>query len=145
MRKVIATTDIHILPSKIIDAFLQPHKLKEWWNVEQCLIQPQSGGVYTLIWNVSDAGFKYVSSGIITIYQPGIMLLIEKYIYLNPEHNILGPTTLSIKTEPHDDYTKLIVIQDGYKEGADWDWYFNAVQTAWPQVLQTLKNYLESK
>jgi uncharacterized protein YndB with AHSA1/START domain len=143
MKKVSASIEINSTASKVIDAFLQPDMLRDWWNVERCLIQPQSGGLYTLVWNVSNTGFGYVSSGIITIYQPGIMLVIEKLVYLNPEHPILGPMTLSIRAEQHENTTFMHLAQDGYREGSHWDWYYDAVKNAWPQMLQTLKAYLE--
>jgi hypothetical protein len=143
MKKVTASININSTSSKIIEAFLQPHMLKEWWNVERCLIQPQSGGLYTLAWNINSDGFGYISSGIITIYQPDHMLIIEKLIYLNPKQPILGPMTLSIHTEQTENAVSLHVAQDGYKDGTAWDWYYNAVKDAWPHVLQTLKTYLE--
>ncbi|QEC66286.1 SRPBCC domain-containing protein [Panacibacter ginsenosidivorans] len=145
MKKVTASIAINSSSSKIIDAFLQPHMLKEWWNVERCLIQPQSGGLYTLAWNINSNGFGYISSGIITVYQPGHMLVIEKLVYLNPELPILGPMALSIHTEQLENAVSLYLTQDGYKEGPAWDWYYNAVKDTWPQVLQTLKIYLEKE
>jgi len=143
MRKVATSIDINCNASKITDAFLKPDMLKEWWKVERCFIQPQSGGVYALLWNISAQGVGYVSSGIITLYQPGIMLTIEKLIYLNPEHPVLGPTTLTIEVQQNENNCTLHLTQSGYKEGADWDWYYDAVKAAWPQVLNTLKTYLE--
>jgi len=145
MKKVTASIEINNTASKVIDAFLQPAMLQDWWNAERCLIQPQSGGLYTIAWDVSNTGFRYVSSGIITVYQPGIMLVIEKMVYLNPEHPILGPMTLSILAEQHENTTSLHLTQDGYREYPDWDWYYDAVKNAWPQVLQTLKAYLEKE
>ena len=143
MRKVTASTDIHCHASKITDAFLKPEMLRAWWQVERCFIQPQSGGIYTLLWNITTHGFGYVSTGIITLYQPGIKLVIEKFIYLNPERSVLGPMTLTIEVQENENKCVLHLIQDGYKEGADWDWYYEAVKTAWPQVLNNLKAYLE--
>ncbi|HNT20823.1 MAG TPA: hypothetical protein PKL70_10385 [Saprospiraceae bacterium] len=39
--------------------------------------------------------------------------------------------------------TELYLCQDGYRDGEDWDWYYQAVREAWPKVLVTLKQYLE--
>jgi len=145
MRKVSASIAINSSPSKITEAFLQPAMLKQWWAVERCCIEPHSGGLYTLAWGITENGFAYISSGIITMYQPGIMLMIEKLVYLNPHYAILGPMTLSIRTEANENSTTLHLIQDGYRQGADWDWYYDAVKDAWPLVLQTLKTYLEKE
>lgn len=144
MRKVTASIDIKSTPSKIIDAFLQPNILNRWWSVERCFIEPHSGGLYTLAWGITENGFGYISSGIISIYQPGLMLTIEKLVYLNPDISILGPMTLNIRTQPNENFTILHIVQDGYKNGTDWDWYYSAVSDAWPQVLKILKAYLEN-
>lgn len=145
MRKINAAININCTPSKITDAFLKEDMLKEWWKVERCFIQPHSGGLYTLLWKVTDAGFGYVTSGIITLYQPGIMLTIEKLIYLNPQHPVFGPMTLHIEVQQNETDCTLHLTQDGYKDGADWDWYYDAVKLAWPQVLNDLKFYLEKE
>src|SRR5689334_1097833 len=110
MRKVSASINIACAASKITDAFLKPEMLKEWWQVERCLVQPQSGGLYTLVWNITQQGFGYVSSGIITLYQPGIMLTIEKFIYLNPQHPVLGPMTLHLEVQQNENDCTLNLI-----------------------------------
>jgi hypothetical protein len=38
---------------------------------------------------------------------------------------------------------ELTLCQDGYQNGVDWDWYYEAVKLAWPSVAQNLKKYLE--
>lgn len=144
MRKVESKTKIKASPEKIIDAFTDYDLLRQWWGVERALIEKREGGVYALAWNISDEGFKYISSGIISSYKPGNHLYIGNYLYFNPEKPILGPMSLKIEVNRKDNLTGLYICQDGYKDGADWHWYFEAVKEAWPVVLKNLKNILEN-
>ncbi len=143
MRKVEATILIHSSSDQIIKAFTDINMLHGWWNVERAFIEKHIGGVYTLIWSISEKGFGYVSTGIIKNYNADSVLEIDKLVYLNPEHQIYGPMSLIIKATKQNGITELYLCQDGYQNGEEWDWYYNVVKDAWPVVLQTLKNYLE--
>ena len=144
MRLVAASIEINARPEKILPAFLNQEHLKVWWGVERSLIEPKAGGVYTLAWNISEQGIKFISTGVIEELIPGEYLMIKNFVYLNPDKKILGPMELEIDLiETGDNLTKVGVIQSGYKYGGDWDWYYDAVVKAWPQTLELLKNYLE--
>jgi len=144
MRKVEATINIGSSSATVFNAFIEPLQLKKWWGVERCLIETKQGGIYSLTWNINNQGFQYISTGVITVYQPAEELLIDHFVYFNPERSILGPTYLCIKLEEVHLATQLILIQGNYQEGGDWDWFYEVVKDAWPKVLQNLKNYLES-
>jgi Activator of Hsp90 ATPase homolog 1-like protein len=143
MRRVETAIEIHQAASKIFDAFLEPALLKSWWGVESCLIEKKQGGLYSLAWETSSKGFLYVSTGIITVFIPGKELLIDNFVYFNPEKQILGPTFLSIKLQEDNNLTALRLIQGGYQSGGDWDWFYDSVNDAWPKVLDNLKKFLE--
>jgi uncharacterized protein YndB with AHSA1/START domain len=144
MRLVAASIEINARPEKILPAFLSQEHLKVWWGVERSLIEPKAGGVYTLAWDISEQGIKFISTGVIEELIPGEYLMIKNFVYLNPERKILGPMELEIDLiETGDNLTKVGVVQSGYKYGDDWDWYYDAVVKAWPQTLELLKNYLE--
>ena len=64
-------------------------------------------------------------------------------VYLNPEREILGPMTLTIQAEKNYGDTQVYLCQDGYQYGGDWDWYYEAVKEAWPELMEKLKTYLE--
>lgn len=145
MRKVEATIDIATSPSTIIRAFIDEQMLKDWWQVERALIEPQPGGLYTLVWNITPAGFGFVSTGLVKVYEPGSTLQIDKLVYMNPQQPLLGPMTFTVQATANGAATTLYLCQEGYGKGPDWDWYYEAVKGAWPQVVQTLKAYLENK
>jgi hypothetical protein len=145
LRKVETALSIKTKPQVILDAFLKADLLKEWWGVERCLVEPEIGGVYTLAWGISDNGFNYLMTGIIQKYIKKSKLKIENLVYLNPEKKILGPMTLSIDLLDKGGECVIILKQDGYESGDDWDWYYDAVKKAWPETLLGLKNYLENQ
>ena len=143
MRKVEASIEINSSAQKIFDAFTEASLLKGWWQVDRCLVEKKQGGIYALTWDISDKGFHYISTGIITVYVPGKELLVDHFVYFNPEKQILGPTWLGIKIEESYNLCKLYLIQGGYQEGEDWDWFYTAVKEAWPKALDMLKEFLE--
>jgi hypothetical protein len=51
--------------------------------------------------------------------------------------------SLTVRAEQNKGETEVYLCQDGYGEGGDWDWYYEAVKYAWSEVLKTLKEYLE--
>jgi len=145
MRSVESSIRISVRPEKVLDAFLQIEHLRGWWGVDRCLVEPKAGGVWACAWERSNAGYKYVGTGIIARYEKGRSLRIEKMTYFNPDHPILGPLTLTITVGVIGGNSLVSVLQDGYGRGADWDWYYEAVVDSWPTALKMLKEYLEKK
>jgi hypothetical protein len=144
MRKVEASIEINQPASRVFDAFTEFPLLKGWWGVERCLVEKRQGGVYSLAWDISEKGFHYISTGIITVFKPGRELLVDHFLYFNPDKQILGPTCLSLRLdEPTHGKTILQLTQGGYQSGGDWDWFYNSVKEAWPKALEMLKRYLE--
>lgn len=145
MKKVEVTIDIDTTPEKIIQAFTDSDMLRAWWAVERTLIDRRTGGLYVIAWNITDKGFGYVSSGIISKYEPGSTLEIDNFVYLNPERSILGAMKLTVTAKQKNGKSELYLCQTGYQNGIDWDWYYETVKQAWPAVIKVLKEYLEKR
>jgi len=145
MRKVELSITIHVSPEKIIQAFLDEHMLRKWWGVQRLLIEKRAGGIYTLAWDITAKGFGYVMTGIVERYEPNGLLEIAQIVYLNPERPLLGPMRLTIQAFRSEQGATLNLSQDGYQQGDDWDWYYDAVKLAWPLVANRLKNFLEKE
>lgn len=143
MKKTEATITINRKPSDVLDAFTEFETLQGWWGVQKALIEKNPGGLYCLGWDITEEGFKYVTSGTINKYEIGSLLEIINYTYFHPNLPILGPMKLSIQVKPENGKSSLTVIQSDYQDGEDWDWYYEAVKVAWPEVLKTLKTFLE--
>jgi hypothetical protein len=145
MRKVETSILINQPASKIFDAFTDPNQLKVWWKVEKSRIEKKQGGLYSLAWGITENGFRYIYSGIITVYQPFRELFIDHFVYFNPDVGILGPTWFSILLEETNHSTALHQVLGGYQTGNEWDWFYHSVTDASPKILQMLKNFLELK
>lgn len=145
MKRVEVKSQIKSNSETIIKAFLDSDMLKGWWSVERCLIENKIGGIYILAWQINDTGFGYVNSGTIKSFDPNTELVISNFVYMNPKKKILGPMSLTIRATEIDFATSEIYIcQDGYQNGIDWDWYYEAVKGAWPIVIENLKKYIEN-
>ncbi len=145
MRKVEANITISQPATLVFDAFTDPVMLKGWWGVERCLIEKKKGGLYSLAWQISEKGFGYISTGVVTLYNRGHELMIDQLVYFNPEKMILGPTSLLVKFRTMDrDRTQVLLTQSRYQDGGDWDWYYDSVREAWPEVLKKLKSFVEN-
>lgn len=146
MRTVSATVEIAQPPEITLAAFTSQKMLGEWWGVERCMVDRKPGGIYLLAWGVSEQGIRYLSSGVINAYEPGRLLQIGHYMYVNAERPFLGPQQLQVQTTAFNGGTLLELTQGPYPEqgGEHWDWYYDAVKDAWPRVLQQLKQYLET-
>ncbi len=142
-RKVEVTLPIKSSSTNIIKAFTDPTMLKNWWNVERCLIDKQQGGVYTLVWGILPERLQYISSGIIKEYDENHVLHVENFIYVSTERPVLGPMDLRIVVWPRNTGNEINLVQSGYQEGVHWDWYYLAVKAAWPKMIAHLKKYLE--
>lgn len=145
MKKVEVSIPIKAKPKDIISAFTDYKMLSEWWHVEKALIITEEGGLYTLAWNITENGFGYVSTGIIKKYNPETELVVTDFVYLNPEKTLLGPMELSITATERSGITDVYLCQSGYQSGKDWDWYYEAVKTAWPTLMKEFKEYMENK
>lgn len=132
-------------PPQVIAAFLEREALQAWWHVERAFVEPHVGGVYALAWGITDRGFGYVTTAIVSALDPAGLLRLDHYTYFHPDRAILGPMVLTIEATPHDEGgSRMRVTQEGYQDGADWDWYYEAVREAWPRVGQDIVRYLNA-
>jgi hypothetical protein len=141
--KVESSVIINSKAGKIFDSFIEQNELKSWWGVERSLVEKKQGGVYSLAWGITEKGFQYISTGIITVFKPPHHLLVDHFIYFNPEKQILGPTYLDIRINETNEGSRLVLVQGGYQTGGDWNWFHEAVKQAWPVALESLKKHLE--
>lgn len=131
-------------PAKLVlSAFTDATHLKNWWRVERSCIELKPGGLYSLVWKITDDAMGFVTTGIVSEYLPACQLKIENLVYFNPQRAIFGPMELMVLTTPEVMGTTLTIVQSGYKDGPDWDWYYNVVKETWPIMILKIKEYLE--
>lgn len=144
MKNVEASIVINLPAHDVLNAFIEQQHLHSWWGVSRSLIELRKGGLYSLVWQQNEQCLDYLSTGVIAEYLPACQLRIEKFLYVNPQRQLMGPMELLILTTPEDNNsTELTVVQSGYQSGGDWDWLYDAVKKAWPEVLVNIKSYLE--
>ncbi|MFP2994818.1 SRPBCC domain-containing protein [Spongiivirga sp. MCCC 1A20706] len=143
-RKVDTVLAMAVEPQMIISAFTDYELLKRWWGVSKCSISKKTDGIYFLVWQTPNGSIKYVSSGIIDAFNPTNKLKIKNFTYLCEGRPILEGMTLEILVKSQKNgMSEVHLCQDGYQNGEHWDWYYTAVAKAWPEMLNTLKKYLE--
>ena len=145
MREVVESIKIQATQEEVMRCFTHQEYLSGWWGVERSYIELRKGGNYVLTWNITPKGFGYVSTGKVADYVPGVRLVLNDMMYLNPDRPILGPMVMEIHLTDNNGLSELTVRQAGYQEGPDWDWYYQAVCDAWPHALVTLKKFIESR
>lgn len=144
MRAVETKVEIAVSPEAAVRAFTELQAMQQWWHVERGLVEAREGGVWALAWERSEHGFKYVITGRIASLKPR-RLVITEMLYFNPDRPVFGPMSLTLEADPAASGCELTIRQDGYGEGADWDWYHKVVSWAWPEVAQDIKVYLEGQ
>lgn len=144
MRFVESSVVIAKPPELVLNAFTDINHLKNWWGVERSFIELKRGGLYSLVWKITGDAMGFVTTGIVSEYLPACQLKIESLVYFNPQRPILGPMELIVLTTPEEIGTTLTIVQIGYKNGPDWDWYYKVVEEAWPKVVLKIKDYLEN-
>jgi hypothetical protein len=144
MRSVEASIEVSSEPRPLIAAFLAHEALASWWGVERSFVEPRVGGTFAVAWKITDAGFGFVTTGVIGALDLDHALRIDSYTYFHPERPIFGGMTLHVEARRAGSGSVLRVRQDGYRDGPDWDWYHDAVTSAWPKVVQEVKRYVEA-
>jgi hypothetical protein len=128
----------------VLEAFLDVEAMQVWWGLDRGLVEAREGGVWALTFERSPQGFAYVTTGRIDTLIRGERVQIGNLVYVSPERPVLGPLSLSILAERVSVGVTLMTIrQDGYGDGADWSWYYQAVLAAWPDVATRVKRYVE--
>lgn len=143
-RRLRASVQIEASAERVLQAFLDPEQLKQWWGATRGLVEPRRGGTWALAWGNSAQGYQFVLSGVIRFLHPARRLRIEHLVYFNAERPILGPIRLSVLLREKDGLTRLTVRQEAFGEGPDWEWYYEVVGQGWKDALGNLKRFLET-
>jgi hypothetical protein len=134
--RTVETTFSSPRASAVIAAFIEVESMRAWWQAERGLVDARVGGVWALSWNDN----RYVETGRIEVLEPERRLRIGDLLYFSPGRSILGPMSLDIEVAR--DVVK--ITQGGYRDGPDWDWYYESVHAAWPKVAATIRDYITS-
>jgi len=140
-----ASSTISAPPELVLEQFLSVPAMCEWWGAARGLVEPRTGGAWAMAWDESSDGYRHVSAGIVADLVPAARLVLESFLYFHPGRPVLGPTRLEIRAEWLEMGTLLRVRQEGFGEGADWDWYHDVVVKGWPAALEAVQRSLEAR
>lgn len=143
MKHVETKIRVDASPEAVLRAFTDVEAMRQWWGVDRGLVDPRQGGVWALAWDRTSNGFRYVTTGRIASIERG-RLCITELVYFNPDHPVLGPMSLTVEVAAVEKGCLLTIRQDGYRDGPDWDWYYDAVRAAWPEVAKLIKEFVEA-
>jgi uncharacterized protein YndB with AHSA1/START domain len=144
MRHVETTIRVEAPPEVLIRAFSDVEAMRQWWGVDCGLVKPQEDGVWALAWEHSSKGFKYVMTGRILSLERDRRICIVDLVYFSPDRAVLGPMTLTVEVASVQGGSEMTIRQEGYQDGPDWNWYYEAVCAAWPEVAKSVKRYAEN-
>ena len=60
-------------------------------------------------------------------------ICIVDLVYFSPDRAVLGPMTLTVEVACVQGGSEMTIRQEGYQDGPDWNWYYEAVCAAWPK------------
>jgi uncharacterized protein YndB with AHSA1/START domain len=144
-RRVSRSTTIRASAARVLEAFLDPELMKQWWGATRARVEPRRGGIWAAAWGEPGQGYRYVVSGVVKSLKPAKRLTLDPLVYFNFERPVLGPMRLLVSLRERGGLTHVAVRQEGYGEGPDWDWYYQAVVKGWKDALANLKEFLESR
>ena len=143
-RSINSSIRINSSAELILQAFIDPVQLKQWWGVQKSYIQPKAGGTYVLIWLHSDEGIKFIQTSKIGLINKRSQLQLEDVLFINSEKGIFGPYSIKIEVQSLSNHSIVTITQNGFEKRMDDDWYFELMSKSWPEVLLFLKQHLES-
>ncbi len=122
-------------PEDVLHAFVDSDDLRGWWKVSRTLIEPESGGVWSISWDDwGEEKTQHSWSGVIEVLSPN-RLVIGRLVMNEPNMPLLGPMRLEITAEPAAGGTLLSLSHSGYRYGDHWDKMYDLVVQGWNQVL----------
>ena len=140
-REVRTTAEIAATPERVVDAFLEPDDLSEWWKVSRSFVERKVGGIWAVTWD--DYGkdrTNHVWSGVIEDIGPR-RIVIRDVVMIEPGRPLFAPMRIEIVAELLGEGCKLEVIHGGYGHGSDQDWLHTTVAAGWRHVLGDLQTW----
>jgi len=130
-------------PEQVLDAFLNDDDLKAWWKVSRTLVEPKTGGVWSVTWDDwGSAKTQHAWIGVIETLTAN-RLVIGHLVMIEPGMPLLGPMQLEIRVRPAESGTLLSLSHRGYGYGEHWDTMYDAVVNGWDHVLGDMQAWFQ--
>ena len=139
-----AEIDIHARAMAITHALTDVAQLKQWWGVDQGLVDERADGVWAASWTLTGSTADHtLLSGTIRSLRHSSHLHLQRMVYASPGRPILGPLSLTFETRESGTSTRLTIMHEGFGNTPDWAWYREISAASWPRDLVRLKDHLE--
>lgn len=141
---------ISAAPTRVLNAFFDPHALATWWQTTRSVTTPRPLGIYAVEWEpTSDAddllgrlgGTFY---GMVMEYKPGQELFVADAFWLPPDGEPIGPMSLEVRCSMDGPACRLRVRQGGFEDTPRWQRYYSIIAHGWQTSLAALKEYAEA-
>jgi uncharacterized protein YndB with AHSA1/START domain len=144
------TVLISAAPTRVLNAFFDPHALSVWWQTVRSVTTPRPLGVYAVEWEpTADADevlgrLGGVFHGTVMEFKAGRELLVADAWWLPPDGEPIGPMALEVTCVLAGPACRLRVRQSGFEDSPRSQRYYGIVSHGWRSSLADLKEYIES-
>lgn len=136
---------------RVLTAFLDPHDLAEWWQVQRSVTVARPLGTYAVEWRSTAYRDEILGPlggafhGTVMEFRAGRELFVADAFWNPPEGDPVGPMALEIQCTADGAATRVSVRLSGDDDGPRWQRYFAVMRAGWPRALGELKRYLETE
>lgn len=140
---------INAAPTRVLNAFFDPHALAAWWQTSRSIAVPRPLGVFAVEWDATPESDDILGRlggvfyGTVMEYKPGRELFVADAWWLPPDTEPIGPMSLEVHCAMDGPACRLRVRQGGFESGPRWQRYHQIIAHGWQTSLGALKAYAE--
>lgn len=130
----------------VFNSLITPSRINEWWKSSTAIVNPKKGGIWMASWGEDIDAPDYVTSAVLSEFDPGQRLVMSDYDYLSKS----GPLpfeaefeTSFLISELSESETELKVIQTGFPDEKTADGFYAGCLQGWEDTLANLKIHLQ--
>ncbi len=133
--------------SKVFNALVTPHLIKEWWGASQAIVVPDEDGVFALSWGENADKPDYIAAATISEFKPHVKLTLSDYTYLRDNKYLPFKSKFKVKfrIECETKYCVLRLEHSGFPNKAEASKFYSDCDLGWDEALSSLKKLVENE
>ena len=125
---------------------ITPSAICSWWSAASAIVQPQLNGIWAATWGEDTDAPHYVSSAVMTVFEPDQRIVLTDYSYWAKEGDL--PFDADFTTEflinPLDnESSRLTVSQDGFPDTPEAQAFYDSCVQGWQDTFLGILRYLD--